>query len=177
MKGKKVCIVGMAVITCFLLACSKESKPAQITQSSSPSSTTSQSNPTTSPDSDETKDKTVEVYTIDMEQMTTSPLKTNLKRSDVTPKLIVDVVISNIDEKVGVSQIKQDGTRVTVVFKSGMAPLKGCEGKMEELILECISNSLLDNIDSCQSVVFQSERGPYESGHFSFGMNEAYATN
>ncbi len=89
--------------------------------------------------------------------------------------MVVEEVVANFQEEIGISEIIQEGVRVTVGFKEGLAPLARVSAKMETAILDCISHSLLDNVDACEEVVFRGENGAaYESGHIILEVDEVY---
>ena len=69
-----------------------------------------------------------------------------------------------------------EGDTVIVSFLFGKAPLSTVGSDVEETILNSIANSLLDNVEDCKKVIFRAEGEAYESGHYAFEVDEAYAT-
>lgn len=122
------------------------------------------------------KVQTMLIYTVDSIQGQLVPLKVPLESSRITPELILDRVLENIDEKVEVTEIDVEKRQIFVTFNSKYAPLHKCPKKLETLILDCISNSLLDNIDYVDEVVFRSENGAYRSENYAFGIDEVYSS-
>lgn len=115
------------------------------------------------------------IYTIDSEDSEVMQVFVKYEKP-LTLQAIVSLVTQNMDEKVNVVSCKREGKKAIVVFSNKGAPMKGCNAKVEGMILECFSNSILDNLKGCQSIIFRSETGPYRGEHFSFEINEVYAT-
>lgn len=121
--------------------------------------------------------QTLQIYTIDSGEEQLVPLKVPLDADRVTPEFIMDKVLENIDEKIVVTEINVEKSRIYVSFSDESAPLqKKCSETFETLILDCISNSLLDNLSYVDEVVFRSEKGAYHSQNYSFEMDEVYST-
>lgn len=117
----------------------------------------------------------LEIYTIDSDTLEIAPLSVTTEEENITAKVIVDAVINNMDEEIGVAKVEEKKTNVIVYFQTGKAPLSGCSSQIEKLILDCIANSVLDNLPTCENVIFRSENGNYESGHISLEKDEIYA--
>lgn len=99
------------------------------------------------------------------------------KDTKVTAEVVVNSVViefGNHGLEIGIDSVTEKDGTVIVSFLSGKAPAAGCGSSVEGLILDCISQSLLDNLDSCKKVIFRVEGKAYESGHFAFGIDEAY---
>lgn len=120
--------------------------------------------------------KTLSIYTIDGIEETLVPLNVPISTDRVTPEFVIDEVLRNLDEKVEVTEIEVEKARIYVTFNSDYAPVKKCSEEFETLILDCISNSLLDNISYIDEVVFQCGEGAYQSDNFSFGKDEVYSS-
>lgn len=118
----------------------------------------------------------LEIYTIDSDTLEITPLNVASSGEDITAKEIVKAVTDNLDEPVGVAKVEEKKNKVIVTFQNGKAPLSGCSAQIEERILDCISNSLLDNLPTCEGVIFRSETGAYEGGHISLDKDEVYAS-
>lgn len=121
--------------------------------------------------------KTVSIYTIDSIEEELIPLKVPISTDRITPEFILDEVLSNIDEKVEVTEIEVENSCIYVSFNRDYAPIKKCSKKFETLILDCISNSLLDNIPYIHKVVFRCGDGAYHSDNFDFEEDEVYEAN
>lgn len=119
--------------------------------------------------------RTLQIYTID-EGRRLAPLRVPVTSAKITPELTVDKVLENIDEQVVVTEIEVAKKRIYICFSDEYAPIQKCSKKFETLILDCISNSLLDNIPYVDEVVFRSEKGAYHSENFTFEMDEVYSS-
>lgn len=120
--------------------------------------------------------QTLQIYTVDSGEEQLVPLKVPLDADRVTPEFILDKVLENMDEKIVVTEINVEKSRIYVSFSEESAPLKKCSETFETLILDCISNSLLDNLSYVDEVVFRAEKGAYHSENYSFGLDEVYST-
>lgn len=95
----------------------------------------------------------------------------------LTAQIIVDAVMDLFEAQganIGINQVEQNENTVIVDFNGEKAPVVNVGSAEETAILNCISMSLLDNLDDCQQVVFHVDGDCYESGHYAFELNEAY---
>lgn len=119
---------------------------------------------------------TLFIYTIDSIQEELVPLQIPVGGSRITPAFIMDEVIRNLDEKVEVTEIDIEKSCIYITFNEDYAPVKKCSKNFETMILDCISNSILDNIPYIDEVVFRGEKGAYQSDNFSFEEDEVYSS-
>lgn len=94
----------------------------------------------------------------------------------IDAELIINEVTANFDEKVIVRNIEQKEDYVAVYFDSESAPLIGISKKTEEAMLDCISYSLIDNLDDCNKIFFRTDKGNYSSDDISLDYDEPYLT-
>lgn len=97
----------------------------------------------------------------------------------ISAEVVVDAVVEAFNElsiEIGVEDVISEDNRVIVSFFSDTAPLETVGSSVEGTILDCLANSLLDNLDFCNEVVYRKEGQAYESGHYAYGIDEAYAT-
>lgn len=121
--------------------------------------------------------ETVSIYTIDTDSMTLVPVKIKKEKEAITPAYITSLVEDSLDDDtIRVYSVEQKDNCVFLSFYAKGKPLVNCSKKMENLILDCFANSLLDNLDSCSEIVFRSEDKAYKSEHYSFKKNEVYAS-
>lgn len=120
--------------------------------------------------------QTVSIYTVDSIEEVLVPLKVPMNTERITPEFIIDEVIKNIDEKVEVTEIEVEKSRIYITFNGDYAPVTKCSEKFETLILDCISNSILDNVSYIEEVVFRCDDGNYHSDNFTFGEDEVYSS-
>lgn len=100
------------------------------------------------------------------------------KDTKITAKVIVDAVVASLKEhnlEVGIDSLSTEGDKVIVSLMKDKEPLLHAGAGVEATILDCISQSLLDNLEDCKKVIFRIEGKAYESGHFVFEMDEAYS--
>ncbi len=182
MKMNKIITMILVIVCalCFMTACGD--KKDDIAKKSTGSNATPQATePSIDDEADEDEDLGeagggIEIYTIDSDSLEITPINVDNKDKKVTAKFIVDSVVNNLDEEVSVYKVSQKGKRVTIAFNPGKAPMEGCSSQVEQLILDCVSSSVLDNLMDCEEVVFTGKEKAYESGHLSFDLDEVYAT-
>lgn len=120
----------------------------------------------------------VNIYGINDTTLESEPVK-GMIEGEVTAESIVLAVVKDFEEhslKIGIDSVTAEGTTVIVSFKKDMAPLVQVGTDVEVTILNCISDSLLDNLDDCSAVIFQAEGEAYESGHLYYEKDEVYAS-
>lgn len=178
----------MIVIICFcimlvLIGCNKKENKSNPPATDSNVSSTAEPEEIIDDEEDDDTDEllegeqggNLEIYTIDSDTLEIAPLSVTTEEENITAKVIVDAVINNMDEEIGVAKVEEKKTNVIVYFQTRKAPLSGCSSQIEKLILDCIANSVLDNLPTCENVIFRSENGNYESGHISLEKDEIYA--
>lgn len=132
--------------------------------------------PTVAPKQQSTME-TVSIYTIDSDAMTLVPVTVKKEQSKLTPAYITSLVEDSLDdETIRVFSVDQVDEQIHVSFYSHGKPVKKCSKKMETLILDCFANSLLDNVEGCNEIVFRCENKPYKSENYSFKINDVYAS-
>lgn len=155
---------------------SETPKPTTTAQAATTAATATSS---PKPTSKSVLSKQLPIYTINDESLECEAAVAMIPEdSKVTAKLIVNTVVDNLAEhslKIGIDKVTVDGDKVIVSFKDGYAPLVNVGAGVESTILDCISNSLLDNLSSCKKVIFREEGKKYESGHIDLGYDEVYA--
>jgi len=96
---------------------------------------------------------------------------------EITPQLIVDTVVDSMADRsilIGVESVTTEGNTVIVSFYSDKPPLKDVGASFESAILDAIAQSLIENLDDYNKVIFRVEGGPYISGHLEFEIDEVY---
>lgn len=98
--------------------------------------------------------------------------------AEVNAVTIVDEVVgefSNHNLTIDIDKVTEDADgNVIVSFIKDTVPVKGVKEDVEYLILDCISQSILDDDKTSQAVIFQIEGNAYESDNITFKENEAY---
>ncbi len=95
----------------------------------------------------------------------------------ITPELIVDKVVESMADRsieVGIEEISIEGSAVVVSFYKNKAPLSEIGSAYEGAILDAIAQSLIDNLEEYNKVIYRAEGDSYVSGHFEFGINDVY---
>lgn len=153
---------------------SQTQEPEQM-QTQEPQETDNPQKPDNTAQSGEKKE--ISIYTINDNTLESEPVKVEVEK-ELTPETVVEAAVKSLEEHsltIGIHSVTQEGDTVIVSFKKDTAPLVNVGSGVEETILNCISDSLIDNIEGCKNVIFRGEDGPYESGHLYFEMDEVYA--
>lgn len=120
----------------------------------------------------------IDIYGINEDSLESEPARAVIK-GEVNAASIVQAVVDNYAAKsieIGIYDVSEEGDKVIVSFEYEKAPLANVGSEVEETILNCISDSLMDNLDTCKAVIFRAEDTSYESGHFAYGYDEVYAS-
>jgi hypothetical protein len=121
--------------------------------------------------------ETITIYSNNSDNMSLIPVSVKKISDDNSLDYICSLVMENLNEdNIKVTECKMEGKKAIVSFSSKGKPVRGCSEKMENLILESFANSLLDNAEGCEKIIFRADGGAYESSHNSFGINEVYAS-
>lgn len=95
----------------------------------------------------------------------------------ITPQLIVDTVVDSMADRslmIGVESVTTRDDTVIVSFYSDKPPLTGVGSGFEISILDAIAQSLTENLEDYNKVIYRVEGGPYRSGHIELGPDEVY---
>lgn len=99
------------------------------------------------------------------------------KDSEITAEFIVDEVVKSFEEtglEIGIESVVTEGDTVIVDFSSDKAPLVNVGSGVEATILDCIAQSLVDNLEGHNKVIYRVEGKAYESGHIMLDYDEVY---
>ena len=118
------------------------------------------------------------VYTIDMDTMqsvreTVYLMEGEKLNSENILKKVIELFKINAIE-IEVNGIKQKKDVMYVSFAKNSAPIVDVSQKVEEVILESIAKSLLDNLEDVNKIVFQVDSEAYKSENLELGKNEVY---
>jgi hypothetical protein len=97
--------------------------------------------------------------------------------TEITPDLIVEKVIESMADRsleVGIEAVSTEGKAVIVSFYKDKAPLSEMGSGYEAAILDAIAQSLIDNLEDYNKVIYRAEGEAYTSGHFEFDINDVY---
>lgn len=95
----------------------------------------------------------------------------------ITPDLIVEKVVESMADRsieVGIQEVSYEGDAVIVSFYKDKAPLSEMGSVYEAAILDAIAQSLIDNLEDYNKVIYRAEGEAYISGHFEFDLNDIY---
>ncbi|MDF2906661.1 MAG: hypothetical protein K0R34_1982 [Herbinix sp.] len=97
--------------------------------------------------------------------------------AEITPDLIVEKVVESMVDRsieVGIDSVTLEGDAVIVSFYKDAAPLSEMGSGYEGAILDAIAQSLIDNLEEYNKVIYRAEGEAYVSGHNELGINEVY---
>jgi len=122
--------------------------------------------------------QTVTTYSIDVDSLAIVPVQNPVSQEgELTAERVVRIVSSNLNDKeIVVDEIIQKKDTVIISFDKKGKPVRGCTAEMENLILECYANSLLDNAENCKKVIIRASGKKYKSENLAFGYNEIFAS-
>ena len=166
-----LCIV---LLLFALTACGSDEDTVDVPESTESTQTTEDktSEPILSPNME-----TITVFTIDPINMAIMPSQVKKNEADDSVEYITKLVQDNLeDDEIRVASAVQEKDRAVIAFDSGSKPVKGCDEEMEDLILECFANSILDNVEGIHEVSFCTDKGPYISENKEMEADEIYAS-
>ena len=99
------------------------------------------------------------------------------KDIDITPEIVVDTVVESMADNsimVGIEEVISEDDTIIVSFYSDKAPLTNVGSGIEIGILNAIAQSLLDNLDDYNKIIYRAEGEVYSSGHIELAIDEVY---
>ncbi|MDF2539332.1 MAG: hypothetical protein K0S76_2353 [Herbinix sp.] len=118
------------------------------------------------------------IYTVNMDTGEIAPVTALIPEGEeITPKLIVSTVVESMTDQsltVGIDRVDTENETVIVSFKSDQPPLTNVGGGIEFAILDAIAQSLIDNLDDYNSVIYRVEGKAYSSEHITLKIDEVY---
>ena len=168
MKWKKKSL--MFILVFFVIiqgaGCAEEKK------SSTPEKTSA---PEVIPTSEE---NSIQVYTIDEDSMeSVSEIVYLMDGEQITAKNIMKEVIDLFAMHaitIQLDTITEKEDTIYISFQNVGAPVHGVSETVEEIILESIAKSLVDNLEGYEKVVFQLENEAYNSDNMQLEKDEIY---
>ena len=95
---------------------------------------------------------------------------------ECTPSVILVPKDTKPDEEYIVKEVVAQDSGIYVYFAHDKAPVTGVSDKMENAMLNCIAYSLLDNIKSCDSIYFRTDKGEYTGDNITLDYDEPYVS-
>lgn len=118
------------------------------------------------------------IYGMDTENFELKDCITIVPADQINAKTITNEVVKVFAEyniNIGLNQVIQKDKSIYVSFKKNGVPVKGVSTKVERVILEAISNSLLDNVEDCEKVFFRIENQKYQTEHIQLDLDTPYS--
>ena len=151
------------------MGCSKEEKDRSTSISNQPAVTQTVT---------ESGEVGIQVYTITRDSMESVSETVYLMNGE---KVTVENILKEVIElfktnaiEIEINGINQKKDVLYISFAKESAPIVDVSKKVEEIILESIAKSLLDNLEDVEKIVFQVDSGAYKSENLELGENEAY---
>lgn len=97
--------------------------------------------------------------------------------SELNPKLIVDTVVDSMADQsltLGIESVTTQDDTVIISFYSNQPPLSDVGSGLETAILDALAQSITENLDDYNKIIYRVEGGPYISGHIELGIDEIY---
>lgn len=166
---KKKHLMFCVLFLMFSIGCSKERGKEPVSTSDRPEVTQMTT---------ESGEVGIQVYTINMASMqSVSETVYLMEGEEVTAENILKEVIELF--KVNTIEIEINGIKrkkdvMYISFAKESAPVIDVSKKVEEIILESIAKSLLDNLEDVDKIVFQVDSGAYKSENLELEENEVY---
>lgn len=117
------------------------------------------------------------VYTVNSDAEVEAVTAMVPKNSEITPQLIVETVKEAMAENslmIGIESVTTEDTSVIVSFFADQPPLSNVGAGYETAILDAIAQSLVENLDDFNKVIYRVEGEAYNSGHIELGIDEVY---
>lgn len=116
------------------------------------------------------------VYTVNSDAEKETVTAMIPKKDEITPQLIVDTVVDSMADNsltINIESVTTEEASVIVSFYKDQSFLN-VGGGYETAILDAIAQSLIDNLDDYNKVIFRMEGDAYVSGHIELGIDEVY---
>ena len=120
----------------------------------------------------------ISIYGMDTETFELKDYVAVIPKKQMNAFTIVNEVVKVFAEgniEIALDKVTQKSGNVYVSFKRSGVPVKGVSKKVEKVILDAISNSLLDNVENCEKVYFQIEGQKYETDNIQLDLETPYS--
>lgn len=95
----------------------------------------------------------------------------------ITPQLIVETVVDSMADRslvIGIESVTTKDDAVIISFFKDQPPLTNVGAGLEIAILDALAQSITENLDEFNKIIYRVEGGPYASGHIELGLDEVY---
>lgn len=131
-----------------------------------------------SPAATDSTNKEISIYSIDDDSLESVEETVNVPaEEELTAKIIVDKVVEAFGEhdiEIGIYSVTQKDDNVYISFTKDKAPSATVGSSVEGTILDSMAKSVLDNVESCNNIIYRMEDDPYASGHIELEYDEVY---
>lgn len=99
-------------------------------------------------------------------------------KHELTPDFIVEQVVASMEDEGfylginGITLVDKDGVRID--FQSDAAPVTNVGASVEGSIIDCLAQSILDNLPQYKKIYISIDGGAYQSGHLELDLDEVY---
>lgn len=121
----------------------------------------------------------VSIYTLNpatLEKQAITVLAADKK--ELTPEFIIEQVVVAMEDEgffLGINDIVLVGTDgVRIDFQSDAVPVVNVDASVEGFIIDCLAQSILDNLSQYKKIYISIEGGPYRNGHLERELDEVY---
>ena len=100
--------------------------------------------------------------------------------TEMTPALVLDYIVESLnDESLSLSfdDIKYSDGVCIVDFDDSIYTIAGKSSELELAILDCIAQSVLDNVEGCKQVIYRIHDRAYSTANLSFAYDFVYMDN
>ncbi|HHT96910.1 MAG TPA: hypothetical protein GXZ90_03320 [Clostridiales bacterium] len=122
--------------------------------------------------------KELPIYAIDIDSgEMISVISMITENIEITPELIVDKVVEAMEDLsvfIGIDGVDIEDDIVIVNFKADTPPVNNVGSGIEGSILNAIAQSLIDNLEDYNKVIFRIENEAYTTGHIELGYDEIF---
>lgn len=97
--------------------------------------------------------------------------------SKITPELIVETVVESLADQsiiIGIKDVTGQDDAIIVNFDKDKTPYNNMGSGYEASILDAIAQSLIDNLDDYNKVIYHVNDGPYVSGVYEYELYEPH---
>lgn len=97
--------------------------------------------------------------------------------TDITPALVIDCIVESLkDESLNLSfdGIEYSDGVCVVDFDDSIYTIAGKSADLEDAILDCIAQSVLDNVDGCMKIIYRIHNEAYSTVNRHFAYDFVY---
>lgn len=166
----------LAVLSCFT-SCRSQYNKKNISPTNSPTDITGSSNDLITPTISEHLLKELRIYTINPVDNDVIPVSPMVYNEEITPDLIVDYVIESMEDAyyfIEVVDVITDGDTIIMDFSDETPPCHGVLPDIEIAILDSFAQSLLDNLDNYNKIIYKTMGENYISDNRSYPLDYVY---